>query len=83
MLHLALFVVLSGCLVSPLAGQAVSVRVHSLAGAAGSPSAVWTVSNSNGSISLTTALPNYALGALQQHGNISDPLYRCTQCLLL
>lgn len=71
--HLAAAVLLAGLLCTVAAAQTLSVRVQSLAGPT---SAIWTVSNQNGSVSVQTALPNYALGALQEHGVIADPLYR-------
>ncbi|KAK9834074.1 hypothetical protein WJX81_007934 [Elliptochloris bilobata] len=73
MLRLAVAALVSGFMVTTAAAQAISMRMHSLAGPT---SAVWTVSNQNGSISVPTVLPNYALGALQDHGVIDNPLYR-------
>lgn len=74
MLRLAATVLLlAGLLCAGAAAQTLSVHVQSLAGPT---SAIWTVSNQNGSVSVQTALPNYALGALQEHGVINDPLYR-------
>ena len=72
-LRLAAAALLGGLFLATATAQPVSIRVHSLAGPT---SAVWTVANQNGSISLPTALPNYALGALQDHGLIDNPLYR-------
>jgi hypothetical protein len=70
MLHLAVTALL---LCAGAAAQTLSVHVQSLAGPT---SAVWTLSNQNGSVSVQTALPNYALGTLQENGVINDPLYR-------
>ena len=73
MLRLAAAALLCGLFVATATAQPVSIRIHSLAGPT---SAVWTVANQNGSIKVPTALPNYALGALQDHGLIGNPLYR-------